>query len=342
MTPRRMLSSLFRVVLDEVEKNPDFGARLRNALGTSETTPPGERNKPKRGKQLVEQHEHTDALIGGPQDAKRPSNRRPPAILDPVQLAREGEQPLRAALNHLSLDQLHDIVADYGMDPGKVVMKWRTKKRIVERIVEISLTRAHKGDAFREQSRESDARQPPVQGGAAGEFLLTLVQAKDDAPWNSAEYRAELADFARQAHAASQRGMAFDSAEGGGGPLGEFIFGAAATVALIKALTTIGVEWLKAHHGRKLRLKVDNVELEAATPKEVDAMVKLARELQDGSRHQQTVFVYNYRKWNGSTNVTAPHKATVEAIRRFEAERVEGTGEEVQRDFLDEEGRYTP
>jgi Arm DNA-binding domain len=44
---------------------------------------------------------------------------------------------------------VHLIVSDFGMDPGKLVSKWKTRTRIIDRIVEIALTRAQKGDAFR-------------------------------------------------------------------------------------------------------------------------------------------------------------------------------------------------
>ena len=79
----------------------------------------------------------------------RPANRRTPAVLDPVALAVQGKEVLRAALVPLTLGELKDIVADYGMDRERLVMKWKTPNRVIERIVEISITRAHKGDAFR-------------------------------------------------------------------------------------------------------------------------------------------------------------------------------------------------
>jgi hypothetical protein len=34
------------------------------------------------------------------------------------------------------------------MDPGKLVMKWKTPERIINRIVEFSPARAVKGDVF--------------------------------------------------------------------------------------------------------------------------------------------------------------------------------------------------
>lgn len=40
-------------------------------------------------------------------------------------------------------------VAQFAMDPSKLVMKWKDRDRIAEHIIETSMTRAAKGDAFR-------------------------------------------------------------------------------------------------------------------------------------------------------------------------------------------------
>jgi hypothetical protein len=135
---RSTLSRLVRVVTDEAERNPAFEAALNEALGT------GPKRKPDEGRHASESPD-VEGL-------KRGKNRRPPAILDPVQVVREGELALRSALEKLSLDQLRDIVAEYGMDPGRQVMKWKAPERVIDRIVEMSTTRAHKGDAFRKPS----------------------------------------------------------------------------------------------------------------------------------------------------------------------------------------------
>ena len=58
---------------------------------------------------------------------------------------------LRSQLSALSLDQLRDVVAEYGMDQGKLVMKWKDPVRVMDRIVEIALARAQKGHAFRSE-----------------------------------------------------------------------------------------------------------------------------------------------------------------------------------------------
>lgn len=128
MKLRKILAEFARTVADEAERNPDFGRRLAAALGEAG---------------------HTDQSDAKTQAGGRPKNRRPPAALDPVEGARAGEEALRARLGELSVEQLKDIVADYGMDPGKLVTKWKTADRIIDRIVEISLARSQKGDAFR-------------------------------------------------------------------------------------------------------------------------------------------------------------------------------------------------
>lgn len=119
---KRMLNELVRAVVDEAERNPEFARRIEEALGIQE--------KPK--KPIV----------------SRAAHRRTPAVLDPVELARQGEAALRARLAALDLEQLKDVVADYGMDPGKLVLKWKTTDRIIDRIVEVSIGRARKGEGF--------------------------------------------------------------------------------------------------------------------------------------------------------------------------------------------------
>lgn len=126
MSVRNVLLSLAQVLADEAEQNPKFNARLERAL---------------------EGFSGTSSSIS--QDGRRKGGRRNPAALDPVELARLGTPVLRDQLGLLSLEQLLDIVAQYGMDPGKLVMKWRDPERVIARIVELASARATKGDAFR-------------------------------------------------------------------------------------------------------------------------------------------------------------------------------------------------
>ena len=132
MRIRRKLLELARAVADEAERDPEFAQRLGEVLGLE----PGRRDK----------KETKD---------DRPRKRRTLAVFDPVAVLREhGDQELRSRLSSgLDLEQLKDIVAQYGMDPGKLVMKWKTQERVADRIVELSTKRAQKGDAFREDAR---------------------------------------------------------------------------------------------------------------------------------------------------------------------------------------------
>ena len=133
MSLRTVLRDFVKVVIDEAEQNPDFAERLRVVF--------------KSNAELADKSRSVATATGS--KGTRPASRRPPALLDPVLLAAQGEEALRAELAALTLDQLKDIVADYGMDRDRLVMKWRTANRVVDRIVEVSITRAQKGDAFR-------------------------------------------------------------------------------------------------------------------------------------------------------------------------------------------------
>lgn len=132
MNIKRALTALINVVAEEAAKNPEFMHRLEDALSAAKPvgkkTSPAERVEKKRG------------------------GRRPAALLDPIEVVRSGEHVLRAKLAELELDQLIDVVAQFGMDPSKLVMKWKDRDRVIAHIVERSVARATKGDAFREGS----------------------------------------------------------------------------------------------------------------------------------------------------------------------------------------------
>ncbi len=136
MKVRRALQNLAKIVAEEAEHNPEFESRLRDALGLNE----GGRAKLRP---------RSSAIISSDRTKRRPRHRRPPAVLDPVELARQSEGVLQEQLAQLTVEQLKDIVADYGMDPGKVVTNWKLSERIIDRIVEVSVGRARKGNAFR-------------------------------------------------------------------------------------------------------------------------------------------------------------------------------------------------
>jgi hypothetical protein len=88
-------------------------------------------------------------LVEMPPGLKR-TGRRTPARLDPFAvLAESSESQLMACLADLSLEELRDVVAQFGMDPRRLVMKWRDPQRVREHIVATTAQRSRKGDAFR-------------------------------------------------------------------------------------------------------------------------------------------------------------------------------------------------
>jgi hypothetical protein len=129
MSIRKKLHALANAIADEAERNDLFRERVESALD----------------------HRASVLTSGASLDlkARRKGGRRAAAILDPVEIARQSEAELRQRLSELNIELLRDIVAQYGMDPGKLVMKWKDPTRVVERIVELAMARSTKGDAFR-------------------------------------------------------------------------------------------------------------------------------------------------------------------------------------------------
>jgi hypothetical protein len=135
---RKALADIVQVVADEAARNPEFNRRLGEVLGFSST---------EDEERLV--RVRVSGIGAGAASQRRSKSRRAPAVLNPIDLASEGEEQLRRRLVTLTMDQLKDVVADYGMDPGRLVMKWKSAERVIDRIVELSMSRARKGDAFR-------------------------------------------------------------------------------------------------------------------------------------------------------------------------------------------------
>ena len=140
MTLRATLVALAQAIADEAEMNPAFQARLARAFGDAAAAPPATTSPRKRAAR---------AEPAGDAVAARKGGRRAPAVLDPIDLARRGEAPLREQLSRLDLEALKDIVADHAMDPSRKVMRWARADRIIDHIVEMALERAVKGEAFR-------------------------------------------------------------------------------------------------------------------------------------------------------------------------------------------------
>lgn len=112
---------------------------------------------------------------------------------------------------------------------------------------------------------------------------VVLVRAPDDAKVNEPKFQEELRGFSKALHSAgiefSRRGMAFNSVDATGYPLPEFLVTLGPPT--IAALAAIAGAWVQARYGRKVRLKVGDVEAEARTAEEVEKLFVRAAEFRD-------------------------------------------------------------
>ena len=121
------LKGVFALLLDTVKRDSNLASEIERVLG----------NSPGSSRRLSTTR-------------TRPSrNRRQPAAFDPFVVYEEGEEPLRARLAELDVEALKDIVAEHGMDSANLVLKWKTRERIMNHIVSTVQSRSKKGDAFR-------------------------------------------------------------------------------------------------------------------------------------------------------------------------------------------------
>jgi hypothetical protein len=95
------------------------------------------------------------AALGDAQRAESPltgrrGGRRSPGPFNPFDVfGEQGRAALTLRLEHCSVDELKDIIAEHGMDRDRLAMKWKTPQRLIDRVVETVESRATKGDAFR-------------------------------------------------------------------------------------------------------------------------------------------------------------------------------------------------
>ena len=129
MSTHDHLSQVFEVILEEVRTRPGFSERLAQALNADQAQEPSK-----------------------PEPRPRARNRRSQPVLDPMQLYAAGENCLRAGLANLSIEQLKDIIAEYGMDTRRLAMRWKQRARLEELIMTTVGERHAKGSAFRKDA----------------------------------------------------------------------------------------------------------------------------------------------------------------------------------------------
>ena len=110
---------------------------------------------------------------------------------------------------------------------------------------------------------------------------ITLGRAPDDPREYDPKYQEELDAFVSSLDAAgveySQRSVSLHSVGASDWPIGEFAlsFGMGA----LPALTGLAGAWIQARYGRKVRIKVGDVEAEASTVEEIERLLELAATL---------------------------------------------------------------
>lgn len=127
----KILKQLMNVIIEEAEHNESFLRKVEQIFEENVIIKNCDNSKKAK-------------------EVRRPLNRRDPAVFDPVALISEDENLLIEKLQELTDVQLKDIIADYGMDPSKLAMKWKDRERLINHIIDVARRRASKGDVFRE------------------------------------------------------------------------------------------------------------------------------------------------------------------------------------------------
>ena len=119
-----------------------------------------------------------------------------------------------------------------------------------------------------------------------GQFTLELVKADDEPGAGDPTFQQELASVSDALHRGgipySQSALALDAIDAHGFPLPEFVV---ATKTLgppaITALAGYAAAWARGRSGRKVRLKIGDVEAEGRTVAEIEQLLEKAASFQD-------------------------------------------------------------
>lgn len=136
--------------------------------------------------------------------------------------------------------------------------------------------------AFVENYRKQEARQRE-QLAERGEALLEFVRADDAEDLRGDDFQAGLVEVTAALTANevefSRKIMTFDSVDGGGFPLPEFtLLLKTLGVAGITGVAAVGAAWVQGRNGRKVRIKIGELEAEGRSVQEIEALLKLAKD----------------------------------------------------------------
>ncbi|WEY42049.1 hypothetical protein [Paraburkholderia sp. SUR17] len=119
---------------------------------------------------------------------------------------------------------------------------------------------------------------------------LRLMRAPDDPAVQDPAFQAELRTFSGTLRSAgvsfSQRAMTFDAVDATGYALAEYAIKELGPAAIGVIGTAVGA-WISGRSGRKVRLKVGDIEVEARTVEEVDQLLLRAQAVQDEQSKSQ-------------------------------------------------------
>jgi hypothetical protein len=114
---------------------------------------------------------------------------------------------------------------------------------------------------------------------AADEITLELCPAADEPPVHAPELRAEVDEFSRALRSTgatfSQLIISLHAVDAFDYPSASFLITTLAPPALT-AVAGIAGAWIHARAGRKIRLRVGAVQVEASTTKEIEQLLKSA------------------------------------------------------------------
>lgn len=119
---------------------------------------------------------------------------------------------------------------------------------------------------------------------------LRLMRASDDPAVQDSAFQVELRTFSGSLRAAgvrfSQRMMTFDAVDVTGYALAEYVIKELGPAA-IGVIGTAAGAWISGRSGRRVRLKLGDIEVEARTVEDVDRLLLRAQAVQDERRDSQ-------------------------------------------------------
>ena len=158
----------------------------------------------------------------------------------------------------------------------------------------MSLLTPEQEEAMFQMFLESQARTEAMVNQrrfAEGEFTLDLVKAEDEPGGGDEAFQQELSRFGAALRADSipynQSALALDAVDAHGFPLPEFVV--AMKVLGPPAITAIAgyaVAWIQGRSGRRVRIKIGEIEAEGRTIEEVTQLLEKAASFQDRNKSE--------------------------------------------------------